>query len=236
VRAIREWSSPRSMFEVRIFHGLASFYRKFIMNFSSICAPILETIKKEHGSFNWTKEAEKGFRVLKEKITKKPSLVLPDFKKTFQVKCDASGVTIGIVLSQDNKHVSYFNEKLKMKNIGPCKILRKLSTNPYDIELLEDIGISPIFNVANLYPYMMDDTKGTDDREDTQWKRHMTIAEKPRIEKILDQRIAKNTKRKVYYEYMVKWKDHPIEDASWITETDIKKDGNTMEELMDRSP
>jgi hypothetical protein len=69
--------------------------------------PYRITIKKEKISFNWTKEDEKGFRVLKENITKQPILVLPDFKKTFHVKCDASGVAIDIVLSQDNKHVSY---------------------------------------------------------------------------------------------------------------------------------
>jgi hypothetical protein len=28
VKEIKEWPSPRSMFEVRRFHGLASFYRK----------------------------------------------------------------------------------------------------------------------------------------------------------------------------------------------------------------
>jgi hypothetical protein len=61
VRAIREWPSPRSVFEVRSFHGLAIFYRKFIRNFNSVCVPILDTIKKEHGYFDYTKEADKVF-------------------------------------------------------------------------------------------------------------------------------------------------------------------------------
>jgi hypothetical protein len=112
VKAIREWPSPRSIFEVRSFHGLASFYRKFIRNFSGICTPMLDTVKKRHKSFKWTEEAEKGFRILKEKITEQPILVLPDFGKTFQVRCDASGVAIGAVLSQDNRPVAYFSEKL----------------------------------------------------------------------------------------------------------------------------
>jgi hypothetical protein len=45
------------------------------------------------------------------------------------------------------------HNKLKMKNIGPCRILRKFTTNSYEIELPDNIGISPIFNVPDLYPY-----------------------------------------------------------------------------------
>ena len=40
-----------------------------------------------------------------------------------------------------------------MKKIGPCKILRNFSANAYELKLLEGIGISPIFNVVELYPY-----------------------------------------------------------------------------------
>ena len=81
VRAIREWPSPSNIFEVRSFHGLASFYRKFIKNFSGICAPMLDTVKKKHKSLHWTEEVEKSFKVLKENITKQLILVLRDFRK-----------------------------------------------------------------------------------------------------------------------------------------------------------
>jgi hypothetical protein len=47
--------------------------------------------------------------------------------------------------------------KLKMKKIGPCKILRKFAANAYEIELLDNVGISSIFNIAIFYPYRRDD-------------------------------------------------------------------------------
>ena len=52
VRAILEWPTPRSATEVRSFHGLVSFYRKFIKNFNGICAPLTETIRGDRKEFN----------------------------------------------------------------------------------------------------------------------------------------------------------------------------------------
>jgi hypothetical protein len=37
-------------------------------------------------------------------------------------------------------------------------------------------------------------------------------------------------------EDIVKWKDHPVEDSSWVTEPDILKHGKKVQDLMDMSP
>jgi hypothetical protein len=78
---------------------------------------MMDTVKKRHKSFHWMEEAEKSFNLLKKKIIEQPILVLPDFSKTSQVRCDVSGFSIKVVLSQDNRPVTYFNEKLNETKI-----------------------------------------------------------------------------------------------------------------------
>ncbi|GKV33822.1 hypothetical protein SLEP1_g42272 [Rubroshorea leprosula] len=55
IDAIVNWPTPTSMHDVRSFHGLASFYRRFIKNFSSIVAPITDSLKGD--KFSWSDKA-----------------------------------------------------------------------------------------------------------------------------------------------------------------------------------
>jgi len=74
--------------------------------------------------FSWTKEAQESFGLLKKKKTT-PILVLPNFRKLFEVDCDASHLGIGAMLSQEGCLVAFFSEKLN-------EVRRNYST--YDIE------------------------------------------------------------------------------------------------------
>jgi len=78
IKAIRDWPIPKNVSDVRSFHGLTSFYRRFVKDFSTIASPLNDIINKNM-EFKWESEQKKAFNTLKEKLKNAPILALPKF-------------------------------------------------------------------------------------------------------------------------------------------------------------
>ena len=100
IEAIKTWPQPTNLQQVRSFLGIAGFYRRFVKNFSTIAAP-LHALSKKNALFVWGSLQSTTFDELKSLLTHAPILALPNFDKTFEVHCDASGTGIGGVLMQE---------------------------------------------------------------------------------------------------------------------------------------
>ena len=121
-------------------------------------------------------------------------------------------------------------KKLHTRGAGPFKVLKKIRSNAYILELPSDLGINPTFNVSDLIEYkepMMIPSEpfGPDhifESEPLPEYPQTTIPQKwEKTEQILDNKIV-TTRNKDYYRYLVRWQGRPKSDDSWIAREDLQ--------------
>ena len=112
VNDILEWKSATIAHQVRSFLRLASYYRRFILDFSKMIKPIMELLKNDV-KFNWSSKCNEAFEQLKKLLTTAPMLVQPDIEKSFDVYCDASDIGLGCVLMQEGRVIAYASRQLR---------------------------------------------------------------------------------------------------------------------------
>ena len=112
---IRKWKPPTNVTEIRSFLGLTGYYRQMIKNYARVAAP-LSDLTKDGVEWNWTDKAQAAFIHLRDYLTSNSIMSYPDFSKPFWVKSDASGCSVGFVLTQffDGKErvIAYGSKKL----------------------------------------------------------------------------------------------------------------------------
>jgi hypothetical protein len=111
VKEVSNWNPPTSVSEVRSFLGLASYYWRFILNFSNIAKPITELLKKGN-KYVWSDACDEAYENLKL-LSTSPVLTQLNITKPFTVHCDASSTSLGGVLMQEGRVISYSSRQLR---------------------------------------------------------------------------------------------------------------------------
>ena len=99
VEAINKITTPTSIEEVHQFNGMCSYYQKFILHYSDI-SKCFNDMTKKGATFNWTKECNTAFKLLKEKLIEDPVLISPQVDKDYVIHCDASKYSDSGILQQ----------------------------------------------------------------------------------------------------------------------------------------
>ena len=86
---------PTTKKELRSFIGLEGFYCDSVSNFSATATPLTDLTKKgQPNRIEWREAQEAAYRTLKNAVTSKPVVHLPDHDKSYTLRVDASEVGI----------------------------------------------------------------------------------------------------------------------------------------------
>lgn len=143
VEAILKIPPPRNTTEVRRIIGVASWYRRFVPNFSSLTAPLCNLLKKNI-PFIWDDLCDNAFRLLKDHLISAPVLSCPNFDLPFLIQTDASDFGLGAVLTQVvdgvEKVISYLS--------------RSLTKNERKFSVTEKECLAVLFAIEKWRPYV----------------------------------------------------------------------------------
>jgi hypothetical protein len=99
VAAIQQLANTQTPRQVRRFLGMASWYRRFIPDFSRIAAPLNRLLRKGV-RWEWTTEQDAAFDTLKDSLSAAPVLACPNFGKPFVLQTDVADTGLGAALTQ----------------------------------------------------------------------------------------------------------------------------------------
>lgn len=141
VEAVRRYPAPTDLRSLRAF--LASYYRRFVPNFSKVAGPLHHLTSKDT-PFVWTSVCEEAFKQLKQLLTEAPVFLYPSFEHDFILEMDASEAGLGAVLAQKMDGVT--------RPIAFASRTLEPHERNYGVTELEALGV--VWAVKHFRPYL----------------------------------------------------------------------------------
>ena len=134
IAAVKDWPAPTTVTQVRGFIGFASYYRRFIPQFSEIAFPLTNLTRKS-AKFQWSEECQQAFELLKQQLISAPILSYPISGASagdgdYVLDTDASDHSVGAVLSQiqdgEERVIAYASRVLGTSKRNYCTTKKEL--------------------------------------------------------------------------------------------------------------
>ncbi len=124
VQAIPAIKLPPGVRQLRHLLGMVLYYRDLGARRSNMLAPLTSLVgecrqtksTKAKGTkkvpWHWDEVHQKAFDLIKATMAKDVVLAYPDHSKVFEIYTDASSKQLGAVITQDNRPIAFFSQKL----------------------------------------------------------------------------------------------------------------------------
>ena len=146
VAAVAEWATPTSCTGVRRFVGLANYYRKFVLRFSALAAP-LTALCSPRAQFTWGPAEQQSFDALKAALTSAPVLRVWDPARPTRLLTDASELAVSAILEQPDDAGAFHPVAFESRKLTPPE-------RSYPPHLLELLAV--VHALKTLRPYLLD--------------------------------------------------------------------------------
>ena len=216
IKAITEAPSPKNTTEVKSFIGLVNYYGKFIKNVSIKLHPLHKLLKKDI-PFQWNKNCEKAFNVIKKEIVSEVVLVHFNHDLPITLTCDASNHGVGAVLA----HV--FPDGTERPIAFASRALNKAEIN---YAILHKEALAIIFAVQKFFQYLI----GNNFTLVTDHKPLLTIfGESKSIPQMTASRLQRWAAILSAFKYKIKYIDSASNKADILSRIPIEEIDNTSE-------
>jgi hypothetical protein len=124
VQAILAIKPPTGVRELRHFLGMVQYYHDLWARWSNMLAPLTSLVGEcgqtkstraigiKKVPWHWGKVHQRAFDHVKATIAKDVVLAYPDYSKVFEIYTNASSKQLGAVITQDNRPIAFFSQKL----------------------------------------------------------------------------------------------------------------------------
>ncbi|GKV05941.1 hypothetical protein SLEP1_g17889 [Rubroshorea leprosula] len=140
----KEWPTPKNFSKVWSFHGLVSFYWRFIKDFSTIAAPLIEIVKKSVG-FKW-ESISIGAVLMQERRTEQYA---NQANKGCKKVVFEPGDWVWVHMRKERFPAQRYSN-LQPRGDGPFQVIARINDNAYKLELPgDDLRTNPFEERGN---------------------------------------------------------------------------------------